>query len=205
MSTGYSARQRSASASSRPPRRSATPIDPRITNLEFDPCAATASVFLFAQGSSIICLHHDTLAVARRFELHNERILFLSVDNVSERGAGRLAVSYDSGQTAIVWDVNSGNEIARFASYEPIKVAAWMKNGNVAFGRTMQIPGVESQLANIVKATRREMSYYSSLRRRSISLRARYLIQLRLSRLLGTVRHLRLGSLNKSAQRIKLS
>ena len=137
MSTGYAARQRSASASSRPLLRAATPIDTRTTNLDFEPCAATASIFLFAQGSSIICLHHDTLAIDRRFELHKEPILFISVDNVSERGAGRLVVSYDSGQTAIVWDVSTGNEVARFASYETLKVGAWMKNGNVAFGKIM--------------------------------------------------------------------
>ena len=60
--------------------------------------------------------------------------MFIYVDNVSERGAGRLVVSYDAGQTAIVWDLFHGNEIARFASYEPLRVAAWMKDGNVAFG-----------------------------------------------------------------------
>lgn len=43
-------------------------------------------------------------------------------------------MSYDAGQTAIVWDLFTGDEIARFASFEPIRVAAWMKNGNVAFG-----------------------------------------------------------------------
>lgn len=140
MSTAYSARQRSASGSSRrpPPLRSATPIDTRTTNLEFEPCASTASTFLFTQGSSIICLHHDTLALDRKFELHKEPILILSVDVVSDRGAGRLVLSYDAGQTAIVWDVANGNEIARFASYEPIKVAAWMKNGNVAFGKRVR-------------------------------------------------------------------
>lgn len=144
MSTGYSARQRSASGSSRPPPlRSSTPIDTRTTNLEFEPCASTASTFLFTQGSSIICLHHDTLAIDRRFELHKEPILILSVDVVSERGAGRLVVSYDAGQTAIVWDVTTGNEIARFASYEPIKVAAWMKNGNVAFGKRTHVMELE--------------------------------------------------------------
>lgn len=57
------------------------------------------------------------------------------MDNVSEQGAGRLVVSYDAGQTAIVWDLFTGDEIARFASYEQILVAAWMRNGNVAFGR----------------------------------------------------------------------
>jgi hypothetical protein len=43
-------------------------------------------------------------------------------------------VSYDAGQTAIVWDCMTGDEIARFASYENLTVAAWMRNGNVAFG-----------------------------------------------------------------------
>lgn len=134
MSTGQLARQRSLSSSTRPPIRSATPVDHRNFDFDFEPCAATASIFLFTQDTSIICLHHDTLAIERRFEQHKEQILFLSVDNVSERGAGRLVVSYDAGQTAIVWDLFTGDEIARFASYEPIRVAAWMKNGNVAFG-----------------------------------------------------------------------
>lgn len=134
MSVGQLARQRSLSANTRPPLRSTTPLEPRHLDFDFEPCAATASIFLFTQDSSIICLHHDTLTVDRRFERHKERILFLSVDNFSERGAGRLVVSYDAGQTAIVWDLFTGDEIARFASFEPIRVAAWMKNGNVAFG-----------------------------------------------------------------------
>ncbi|KAI4219705.1 MAG: hypothetical protein L6R36_008137 [Xanthoria steineri] len=136
MSAGQLARHRSSSSSSRPAIRATTPVTLYSSDKEFDPCAATASIFLYAQASDVICLHHDTLAIDRRFELHQERILFLSVDNVSERGAGRLVVSYDAGQTAIVWDLFTGDEIARFASYEPIRVAAWMKNGNVAFGNS---------------------------------------------------------------------
>ncbi|KAL8827794.1 MAG: hypothetical protein Q9170_006872 [Blastenia crenularia] len=136
MSTGQLARQRSSSSSSRPQIRATTPVTPYRPDQEFEPCAATASIFLYAQGSSIVCLHHDTLAVDRRFELHKERIQFLSVDNVSERAAGRLVVSYDIGQTAIVWDLFSGDELARFASYEPIQVAAWQKDGNVVFGNS---------------------------------------------------------------------
>ncbi|KAE8375689.1 hypothetical protein BDV26DRAFT_9123 [Aspergillus bertholletiae] len=100
----------------------------------FVPCASTASLFLFAEGSVIVCLHHDTLAVERRFESHTDEIGFISVDNVSERGAGRLVVSYDVSQTAIVWDLFTGSVIARFASFDQLKVAAWMRNGNVAFG-----------------------------------------------------------------------
>ena len=61
--------------------------------------------------------------------------MWIAVDNVSEQGAGRHVVSYDVGQTAIVWDLFTGDEIARFAAYEQIKVAAWMRNGNIAFGK----------------------------------------------------------------------
>ncbi|KAE8152190.1 hypothetical protein BDV25DRAFT_138131 [Aspergillus avenaceus] len=105
-----------------------------VTASTFEPCASTASLFLYAQGSVILCLHHDTLALERRFENHTHDIGFISVDNVSERGAGRLVVSYDVGQTAIVWDLFTGSVLARFASFEQLKVATWMRNGNVAFG-----------------------------------------------------------------------
>lgn len=101
---------------------------------DFEPCAATASMFLYAQGNSVVCAHHDTLTIERRFSRHTEEIQLLAVDTVSERGAGRLVVSYDVGQTAIVWDCMTGDELARFASYENLTVAAWMRNGNVAFG-----------------------------------------------------------------------
>ncbi|KAF7590805.1 hypothetical protein BBP40_002327 [Aspergillus hancockii] len=111
----------------------APPVAPPAESA-FEPCASTASLFLYAQGPVILCLHHDTLALERRFENHTDNIGFISVDNVSERGAGRLVVSYDVSQTAIVWDLFTGTVIARFASFEQLKVAAWMRNGNVAFG-----------------------------------------------------------------------
>ncbi|KAK0652175.1 hypothetical protein B0T16DRAFT_323778 [Cercophora newfieldiana] len=100
----------------------------------FEPTAATASMFLYAQGTSIVCAHHDTLTIERRFARHGEEVQILAVDNVSDVGAGRLVVSYDAGQTAIVWDILTGDEVARFASYENLTCAAWMRNGNVAFG-----------------------------------------------------------------------
>ena len=104
----------------------------------FEPCAATASFFLYAQRNVIICLHHDSLAIERRFEKHREDVLIVSVDNVSERGAGRLVVSYDAGQTAVVWDIFTGEEVTRFASYECIRVATWMRNGTIAFGMQLR-------------------------------------------------------------------
>lgn len=104
------------------------------TDITFQPCAATASLFLYAQGSTVLCLHHDTLAIERRFQKHSDDVQLIAVDNVSETGAGRLVVTYDTKQTAIVWDLFTGEQISRFASYEPLKVAAWMRNGNIAFG-----------------------------------------------------------------------
>ena len=138
MSTGQLARQRSSSSGTRPAIRSTTPIVPRPVSLEFEfefePCAATDSLFLFTQDTSIICLRHGTLVTERKFDLHKERIIFISVDNVSD-GSGHFVVSYDASQTAIIWNLFTGEERARFASYEPIRVGAWMKNGNIAFGR----------------------------------------------------------------------
>lgn len=139
MSTGFQ-RVRSASRSSKrsensiPPPAPAPSITPKNDQPSWEPCAATASFFLYSQRNVILCLHHDTLAIERRFQGHREDVSWISVDNISERGAGRLVVSYDTGNTAIVWDLLTGEEVARFASYEQIRVAAWMRNGNVAFG-----------------------------------------------------------------------
>lgn len=140
MSAGQLARNRALSMSSgrSSKGRAATLAELAVpvatVSRDFEPCAATASLFLYAQGNSVVCAHHDTLKIERRFSRHTEEIQLLAVDNLSDRGAGRLVVSYDAGQTAIVWDCMTGDEVARFASYENLTVAAWMRNGNVAFG-----------------------------------------------------------------------
>ena len=141
MSAGQLARHRSTSSGSKPYARSTTPSDVLevYPDLDFQPCAATSSSFVFAQGKKILCLQHGSLAVERRFEKHRAPVTLLSVDNVSERGSGRLVASYDADQVAIIWDLLSGDELSRFSSYKPLKVAAWMKNGNVAFGTWTQI------------------------------------------------------------------
>lgn len=137
----------------------------------FDPTAATASMFLYAQGNSVVCCHHDTLTIERRFSRHDDEVQILAVDNQSEMGAGRLVVSYDAGQTAIVWDIMSGEEVARFASYEHLTVAAWMRNGNVAFG---ECAGPETCFPSFLglfnkkqQATRKATSSFSSRRHQS--------------------------------------
>jgi WD40 repeat protein len=112
-----------------------------ISNGGLEPCDATASMLLYAQGASVVVAHHDTLKIERRFTRHTEEIKILAVDNVSERGSGRLVITYDAGQTAIVWDLMTGDEVSRFASYNDLSVAAWMRNGNVAFGKHDEIFG----------------------------------------------------------------
>lgn len=119
-----------------PPPSSLTPEN---TEQAFESCAATGSFFLYAQRNVILVLHHDTLAIERRFELHREDVKWITVDNVSERGAGRLAASYDAGHSTIVWDILTGREVARFAAYEEINTAQFMRNGNIAFGKDRKL------------------------------------------------------------------
>lgn len=143
MSTGQLSRQRSHSTRSSTSKHSGavrqTPppssLTPENRDTEFEPCAATASFLLYAQRSQILVLHHDTLTIERRFALHREDVLWIAVDNVSDRASGRLAVSFDVGKTAIVWDILSGGEVARFSAYEHMRVASFMRNGNIAFGK----------------------------------------------------------------------
>lgn len=84
----------------------------------------------------MVVAHHDSLTIERRFSRHSSEVQLLAVDTQSDVGAGRLVVSYDAEMTAIVWDLMTGDEVARFASYETLTCAAWMRNGNVAFGNT---------------------------------------------------------------------
>lgn len=131
----------------------------QVPRQTLEACASTASLLLYTQGPVILCLHHDTLALERRFENHQEEITFISVDNVSERGQGRLVVSYDVGQTAIVWDIFTGIEIARFRSFEKLRVASWMRNGNVVFGiPCLQWKIYANGVLTVLQETRRAMS-----------------------------------------------
>lgn len=138
MSSGQLSRSRSRSSASKHSAGARhTPPPPALTPAnddDFEPCAATGSFLLYSQRNQILVVHHDTLAIERRFGLHREHVRWISVDNVSERGAGRLCVSYDAGNTAIVWDIFTGSEVSRFAAYDEIRTAAWMRNGNIAFG-----------------------------------------------------------------------
>jgi len=126
----------STSTRSGTPSASSTP-NPSAKDDDFqppEPCTATAALFLFAHKHIIYCLRHDTLQLERKLDKHKFDITLLSADNVSDQGAGRLAVSYDVGTTAIVWDLFRGVELGRFASYESVRVATWLKDGRLAFG-----------------------------------------------------------------------
>lgn len=199
MSLGH-ARQRSNSAKGSSIRSDVkfqipTPsITPQNDEFAFQPCAATGSFLLYAQQNVIYCLHHDTLAIERRFERHREDVSWISTDNVSERGAGRLVLSYDTGSTAIVWDLLTGDEVARFASYEQIRVATWMRNGNVAFGKYQgagsRLPKLELMMQ---QATRRATSFCLSLPPLSTSPREPFSTQSPRLHQPQTVVHLQLG------------
>ncbi|KAI1494297.1 hypothetical protein F5X96DRAFT_10740 [Biscogniauxia mediterranea] len=129
----------SAGRSSRKGKVASEPKDftsPTALMRYFEPTSATASMLLYAQGNSVVVAHHDSLTIERRFSRHSAEVQLLAVDTQSEIGAGRLVVSYDVDMTAIVWDLMTGDEVARFASYENLTCAAWMRNGNVAFGNT---------------------------------------------------------------------
>lgn len=135
----------SASERSAPPDPTRPAPVPSLTpeNAEGDllACSSTNRLLLLAQRHVILCIRHDTLAIERRLEKHKEDISWLVVDTVSEKGTGRYAVSYDVGNTAIVWDIHAGVEVARFAAYGRMTCAAWMKNGNIVFGEPYEIHG----------------------------------------------------------------
>lgn len=149
-----SSRGASSRPSSRSSKRSAPSASrgivpaPTLTpeNAEGDlaACAATQHLLLLAQHDKILCLRHDTLAVEHRLENHTEEILWICVDSTSERGNGKLAVSYDVGNTAIVWDLHAGVELSRFVAYDKLLCAAFMRNGNIAFGELRTSSGASA-------------------------------------------------------------
>lgn len=69
----------------------------------------------------------------RRFERHTEKVTILAVDSINPEQP--RVVSIDESRNAIVWDLDSGDEIATYRSEDEITVATWMKNGNLVFGR----------------------------------------------------------------------
>ncbi|KAI5843207.1 WD40-repeat-containing domain protein [Tricharina praecox] len=103
---------------------------------ELLPCYASSQFVLQAQGSSILCLQHDSLAAERRFVRHKENVTIIAVDNISDVVATRV-VSVDKSKTAIVWDIDSGEVLSQYEAYEDILVASWMKNGNLVFGDSL--------------------------------------------------------------------
>ncbi|GAP88608.1 putative idc1 protein [Rosellinia necatrix] len=134
----YNASISSAGRSSRKGKATLEPREfasPSMPARYFEPTAATDQMLLYGQGTSVVVARHDSLTIERRFSRHSAEVQLLAVDTQSSTiGNGRFVVSYDAEMTAIVWDLMTGEEVARFASYEHLTCAAWMRNGNVAFG-----------------------------------------------------------------------
>ncbi|OAA53869.1 WD domain, G-beta repeat protein [Cordyceps fumosorosea ARSEF 2679] len=128
------ASERSSTARGRNAHDSAMPS---LQDLKyFDPCGATASMFLYVQGSSVVCCHHDSLTIERRFTGHQHEVLLLAIDNHSQYGGGRIAASYDSSRRMIIWDLMTGEMLKNFTAVADCQITAitWMRNGNLAFG-----------------------------------------------------------------------
>lgn len=102
------------------------------------PCAASARNFLYSLESSVLCLRHDSLDMERRFERHTEKITHLAVDSINPEQP--RVVSVDDARNAIVWDLDSGDEIATYRPEDEVTVVAWMKNGNLVFGKSECCP-----------------------------------------------------------------
>lgn len=140
--------------------------DQAIQNLNFfTPCAATATMFLYALGSSIVCTYHNTLTINRMFFGHLGEVQFLVVNTQSGLDGGRFVVSYDSSETAIVWDFFSGVEITRYTPQEPLSCAAWTTDGRIVFGM-YEMPNLcaQERVNNIMQVPRKEALFFSSLR-----------------------------------------
>ncbi|KAI5815327.1 WD40-repeat-containing domain protein [Pyronema omphalodes] len=100
---------------------------------KLQPCSASNDFYIFTQGASVVVVRHDSLALERRFEGHTEEVTVIAVDNSSGTLPTRI-VTVDTSKTAIIWSLENGVEISRFVAYDDIQSAAWMKNGNLAFG-----------------------------------------------------------------------
>ena len=153
-SAGRSSRKERVASES---REFASPNTPKRY---FEPTAATDQMLLYGrtcetplkqsmyclltngalEGDSVVVANHDTLTIERRFSRHSAEVQLLAVDTQSATmGNGRFVVSYDVDMTAIVWDLMTGEEVARFSSYENLTCAVWMRNGNVAFGTAYSV------------------------------------------------------------------
>ena len=98
------------------------------------PCAATATQVLFAVDKQIFCLDHESLGLVRTFVGHQDAILILSVNNDGTHAKDRcLALSYDRARELIIWEVSSGDMLAK-CFVEITTVAAWLGGGCVALG-----------------------------------------------------------------------
>uniref|UniRef100_A0A8H7N8F4 Fungal N-terminal domain-containing protein n=1 Tax=Bionectria ochroleuca TaxID=29856 RepID=A0A8H7N8F4_BIOOC len=97
------------------------------------PCASSESMFFYTQGSAIMRVRHNTLAMDTQLQHHNNDIILIEVDNSSRRESGKYVFTYDMGGVAVVWNLATGKEVSRFVSPQ-LTCAAWMRNGHLVLG-----------------------------------------------------------------------
>ncbi|CAG9989491.1 unnamed protein product [Clonostachys byssicola] len=97
------------------------------------PCASSESMFFYTQGSAIIRVHHNTLAMDTQLQHHSNDIILIEVNNSSRRESGKYVFTYDTGGVAVVWNLATGKEVSRFVSPQ-LTCAAWMRNGDLVLG-----------------------------------------------------------------------
>ncbi|EJP61793.1 IDC1 protein [Beauveria bassiana ARSEF 2860] len=144
-SQGHAISRASERSSTAKGRHTHDPAMPSIQDLKyFDPCGATASMFLYVQGTSVVCCHHDSLTIERRFTGHQFEVILLAIDNHSQYGGGRIAASYDSSSRMMIWDLMTGEVLKSFTSIGDglITAIAWMRNGNLVFGDNQGTIGI---------------------------------------------------------------
>jgi hypothetical protein len=139
-----------------------TPGTPRTPSdfSQFIPCAATSALFLFARENVIYCIRHSTLTLARKLKKHEADVIFVTPNNISVTDSGGTAISYDREHNAIIWDLYSGEELARLASFASIRVASWMPDDRVLLGACSPQPSA-MQLLMLEKVTCPVTSYFS--------------------------------------------
>ncbi|KAI4610529.1 uncharacterized protein J4E87_010783 [Alternaria ethzedia] len=119
MSTGLRQRANSNSIKSNSVRSTDVKLKPPTPGQDefaFEPCAATGSFLLYAQRNVILVLHHDTLAIERRFDRHREDVSWISVDTTSERGNAQGNI--------ILFEPSTSEHLSARTIFDPITALA---------------------------------------------------------------------------------
>ncbi len=124
-----------------------TAVPARATMQGLRPCAATSTMFLHAEDTSVVCSRHSSSRSDRIMLGHVATIELLAVSDEDFGGSAASSdatptvgfdssrvVTSDAGGVVIVWMARSGDQVAYFRSEERLTTVAWMRNDNIAFG-----------------------------------------------------------------------